>query len=151
MFTILINCSQLDRQSRHQCYLGTLLAKRRWAVSHTLSILTHPLNTHTYPQYSFILSIPTHTLTPSQFLLTLSISTHTLNSHTLSILTHTLTPHNLSILAYSTGWTVWLERKIMSRVKGPEFLKLSAQGGHTPSHTNTFLTPLTHPLILTHS
>lgn len=27
------------------------------------------------------------------------------------------------------GWTVWLERKIMSRLRGIEFLKLSAQGG----------------------
>ena len=27
------------------------------------------------------------------------------------------------------GWTVWLERKIMSRVKGEEFLKLSSQEG----------------------
>lgn len=29
------------------------------------------------------------------------------------------------------GWTVWLERKIMSRMKGIEFLKLSSQGGWT--------------------
>jgi len=29
------------------------------------------------------------------------------------------------------GWTVWLERKIMSRMKGIEFLKLSSQGGYT--------------------
>jgi leukotriene-A4 hydrolase len=27
------------------------------------------------------------------------------------------------------GWTVWLERKIMAKVKGEEFLKLSAQVG----------------------
>lgn len=40
-----------------------------------------------------------------------------------------VTNHTWEHFWLNEGWTVWLERKIMSRVKGDEYLKLSAQGG----------------------
>ena len=33
------------------------------------------------------------------------------------------------------GWTVWLERKIMAKVKGEEYLKLSAQVRAVPRYS----------------